>query len=502
MADAVRVTLKGNPGGAAIKKVNAMKQIKIASFALLLLSAASCKKVIEVKETDFIGGDVALQTVGNNEQGVIGAYAGMNPEMSILFNAVVSDEVKVGEFYNAATVHEWQFGPSDISIRDNYTAITPNYRVIDRVNRVLQALPNAQATKASDEALRSKIRGEALFLRAYSHFELFRYYAGNYDAAGLAMAYMETPSLAPQERIAMGPYFEKINADLNEAKGLVAADLTDIGRANKFAVAGLQARVALYMRNWDKAIEYSTEYIAGLPLATRAQFPGIWTDANNAEVAFELKRTSSAGAKIGNLFRATSAKNAAGDTLVGTVTWLPSGKIWDSYDKDNDIRFSTFFKDEPLLAKAGRPSRLIRKYAGTTYTDPGENVADAKIFRTAEMYLIRAEAKAEKGDLAGAALDLFALQSARVTGAILPVLLSKEAAITAILDERFKELAYEGHRFWDLKRREQPVTRLATDAPNANAVSLPAGNFRFLLPIPQSEVDANPLIQQNPGYQR
>ena len=79
-------------------------------------------------------------------------------------------------------------------------------------------------------------------------------------------------------------------------------------------------------------------------------------------------------------------------------------------------------------------------------------------------------------------------------------LASKDAAINAIMDERFKELPFEGHRFWDLKRRNLPVTRLLVDAPTPNAATLAAGNFRFLLPIPNSEIQANPLIQQNPGY--
>jgi hypothetical protein len=405
----------------------------------------------------------------------------------------------VGEFYNSATVHEWQFSPTDISIRDQFTAITPLYRVIDRVNRVLQALPNARATQANDEALRSRLRGEALFLRAFSHFELVRYYSGNYEPNGLAMAYMETPSLTPTVRINMEPYFQKLNADLTEAKNLVPAlSGANVNRANKMAVTGLQARVALYMKDWQKAVDFSTEYINALPLASKADFPNIWTDASNAEVAFKLTRTASIGGKIGTLFRGTSPTA----TQIGTVTWLASDKIWNAYDQTNDIRFASYFKDEPALSNANRPSRLIAKYAGTAYGTANENVADAKVFRTGEMYLIRAEAKAELNDMAGAAADLNALRAARIEGYTNETFGSKEALIEAVINERFKELAYEGHRFWDLKRRNLPVQRLASDAPNGNAVTLPAGNFRFLLPIPSVEIQANPAIQQNPGYER
>jgi hypothetical protein len=473
-----------------------MKYSKLILSSFLFLTLFSCKKIINIQETDFIGGDVALKTVSNAEGGIIGAYAGMGIEMDIHLNAVVSDELKKAEFYNQGTVHEWQYTSTDITIRDNYTAFPTQYRTIDRVNRVLRALPNTDSTKAGDAALRSTLRGEGLFLRAFAHFQLFRYYAGNYDPAGLALAYMETPSLNPQARIAMGPYFQKLNADLAEAKTLLPNNLTDVLRANRLAATGLQARVALYMRDWANAITFSTEYINGLPLATRATFPGIWTDANNNEVAFKLKRTASQGGRIGSLFRGTSA-NA---TQVGSVTWAPSDKIWNSFDKTNDIRFPTYFKDEPLLSAAGRPSRLIAKYAGTAYGTAAENVADAKVFRTGEMYLIRAEARAETGDLAGAAADINALRAARITGHINITYASKDAAIADIIFERFKELAYEGHRFWDLKRRNLPVERLASDAPSGSSQILPAGNFRFVLPIPNPEINANPLIVQNPGY--
>ncbi|MGZ8538341.1 MAG: RagB/SusD family nutrient uptake outer membrane protein, partial [Flavisolibacter sp.] len=92
------------------------------------------------------------------------------------------------------------------------------------------------------------------------------------------------------------------------------------------------------------------------------------------------------------------------------------------------------------------------------------------------------------------------LRTARITGYTPVVFASKQVAIDEIIQERFKELAYEGHRFWDLKRRNLPVTRLATDAPTTNAATLPAGNFRFLLPIPNAEIQANNLMVQNPGY--
>lgn len=479
--------------------MNKMRKNKLVIGSFLMLSLfASCTKVIDVKETDFIGGDVALKTVANVESGIVGAYASMNVEMGILLNSVFADEVRVAEFYNAATVHEWQYGSTDISIRDNFTAFPMYYRTIDRVNRVLAALPNAKAANATEEALKNRIRGEALFIRAFCHFGLYQFYSNTSDGSALALAYMETPDLLPQARITVAPYMAKLNADLVAAKALVPATNADIARASRHAVTGLQARVALYMKDYTNAAAFATEYITAFPLATKTNFPRIWRDTDNSEVAFKLIRTTTAGGRIGTLYRATSA-NA---TTIGTVTWRPTQALLNSYDQVNDIRYAAYFFDEPLLrASTARSlaSVLINKYAGTTYGTPTELLADGKVFRTGEMYLIRAEARAELNDLTGAAADLNTLRDARINNYTNASFSSKGDLITAIMNERFRELAYEGHRFFDAKRRNLPIIRLAVDAQN-NKTVLESGNFRFLLPIPNSEIQANPLMVQNPGY--
>ncbi|WP_291907933.1 RagB/SusD family nutrient uptake outer membrane protein [Chitinophaga sp. CB10] len=478
-----------------------MKLRNIFCLSLVIATTFSCKKVIDITETDIVGGDIAYKTVDNCESGVIGAYSALSTNMDILLNAVMSDEVKTAEFYNAATVHEWQFSTSDVVIRDNFTAITGNGVIADRVNRVLAALPKADSTKPTDGPLRLKLQGECLFLRAWAHFELFRYYCDNYGTGKPAMPYMEKPSLAPQARIGMEEYFKKLNADLAAAKSLVPNNLDDRNRINRATVSGMQARVALYMKDWANAEAYATEYINQLPLATRAEFPGIWTDANTAEVSYRIVRTTALD-RLGSLWRNIST-TSGGVINIGQISWTASNKLFSAYDKVNDVRFNAYLIDEPLLIAANRPSKLIKKYAGSGYATGNENVNNAKVFRTGEMYLIRAEARAEQGKVSGAnsaESDLNALRAARINGYINVTLASKDQAIAAIIDERFKELAYEGHRFWDLKRRGLGVDRNPEDAPSANGAKLPAGNFRFVLPIPQTEINANRLMEQNDGY--
>ena len=470
-------------------------------FALCAMWSSSCSDYLEFEETDLIAGDVALKTVENNEAAIMGAYGGVNDLMGVLMNSVFSDEVKTaGEFYNASTTHEWKYGPADVGLRDNYTAIDPQYRVIDRVNRVLALIDNADSTRAGDNVLRKRLRGEALFLRAFAHFELYRFYGAKWSPDGLAMPYMEAPSMGPQARITSAEYFQKLNRDITDAKALLPTTIADINRANVVAANGLHARIALYSENWADAETYATSYINAVPLSSLATFPDIWTDDNEEEQAYRIVRTS-AQARPGSLYRGTSTA-----TQIGVIVWTVSDKLYDSYDP-NDIRRDAYFVTDATLAgldrpNADRPGLIIYKYAGGPYGSATENLVNSKMMRTAEMYLIRAEARAMQGDFSGAnsaESDLNFLRSNRITGYVDVTLTSQQNAIDEIMLERFKELAFEGHRFWDLKRRGLAVERLATDA-SGDGQTLPAGDFRFALPIPDPEMKANPAMQQNTGY--
>jgi len=145
----------------------------------------------------------------------------------------------------------------------------------------------------------------------------------------------------------------------------------------------------------------------------------------------------------------------------------------------------------------------IRKYIGSA---DGPRINDVKLFRSSELKLIIAECKARNTDLLGAATEVQQLRSNRILGANpLPSYANLNAALTDILLERRKEFAFEGHRYLDLKRLGSEINvgidRLAEDALSFNApTSLPAGDYRFTMPIPTSEISANPTIVQNPNY--
>lgn len=120
--------------------------------------------------------------------------------------------------------------------------------------------------------------------------------------------------------------------------------------------------------------------------------------------------------------------------------------------------------------------------------------------RVAEMYLIRAEARAELGDLTGSVADYNLLRSNRITPYSNAIFPSKTDAINAIYAERARELCFEGFRYFDHLRRGIDITRPASDVQSSAWQNLPATDFRMLFPIPQASMLSNPNMVQNPGY--
>ena len=147
----------------------------------------------------------------------------------------------------------------------------------------------------------------------------------------------------------------------------------------------------------------------------------------------------------------------------------------------------------------GANVKVINKFPNTGSADKDET----KVIRMSEVFLIAAEAAYHTGDEPGALTYLNAVATQRdpnFTG----YSSSGQSLLDDILLERRKELAFEGHRYWDLASNNLDVVRvnLAGNYPGNVPLTLSANDFHRILPIPQSELDANPSIreQQNPGY--
>lgn len=464
--------------------------LKITCISLIILGSA-CKKVVDLKPTDLIETSTAFQSVDDLEKGTIGAYSVYTYEFDIYIAGIMSDEVRWAldnNNRNFGVAHKWSF---DGTNGDAIAAWANAYTGIDRINRVLEASDNITPVNASQEATKARIKGELLALRGFYHFQLLRSYASKYEAAGLGIPYLTKSDLfGKPARKSFGEVMTLIKKDLTDAKALIPANyaVADFSRITRVAISAIQARVALYNKDWDDAITYSSEVITARPLATRAVFPTIWTDASTTEVVFRLNR-------------AATTVNVLWIDTNNDVFFSPSNKLISTFDVTNDIRYATYIKFDNTVA-ANREQWKVNKYPGQSSTIRYNNT---KVFRTAEMYLIRSEAYASKAapDLIAAAGDLNTLRAARITGYIPVALLSTADALTQIDLERFKELAFEGHRYFDLRRRNVAIVRNDNDITTGNAIpkTLNITDRNYTLPIPQVEVFANPnILPNNPGY--
>ncbi|MNK13725.1 SusD family protein [compost metagenome] len=455
---------------------------KSAMLFMMVIFTTSCTK-LDFKPTDMILPEYAFRNIGDVNLGVIGVYAPIDYS-TLSYSAIVSDEATypAENTVGNSDAFRWLYTGSNGSVTGLYYA---NYQAIDRVNRVLEAMDKLVFT-GTDIALANRYRGELLGLRAYLHFELLRAYAAAYENGALGVTYMEKSAIIYPARDNFEVVITKAKADLIAAKALIPATFTDKTRMTRLAISAIQARVALYEKNWGDAVTYATEVINAVPLATNVQFPGLWTDANDSEVIWKLKRVVG-DSRTGDFFFRQSGSY---------VLYAPSFKLIAAFDQVNDIRYPAYIKFDPT--RTGTKSKyLVNKYIGGTSSAPG--LADVKQFRVGEMYLIRAEARAEStGD---AAADINALRAARINGYVSATFADKPALIAAIYDERFKELALEGHRFFDLKRRKMDIVRLASDAAGAgSALTLTPSQAQYALPIPATEMSVNKNAIQNPHY--
>jgi len=245
------------------------------------------------------------------------------------------------------------------------------------------------------------------------------------------------------------------------------------------------------MGNYDKVIE-TANAVTGV-ISTVEEFPGIWKDANETSVLWKIIVTEPDNVNIGVAWlQEVPDEGIRSEYLIDKA-------LFDLY-ADNDIRKTAYFETSDF---AGVTYNHIIKYRSRETGNANE--VDAKVMRYAEVLLNKAEAQSETGDESGALASLDELRTNRYTDFESPGE-TGNALSDAIALERRLELAFEGHRFFDLKRKGLACVRSdfgdAADGTGEKAEfkELPAGHHRWNMAIGQGEMDANGNMVQNPGY--
>ena len=466
-----------------MKKSNYISLIFAAT--IILSGIYSCKKQLDLQPPAQLNESNSIVTIEDARSALYGAYSEFGYADNMFISALLSDEAKLGANNSGggALEYRYQFGSDDVSAPEAIAAWGDYYRVIDQVNRTLPKITTVTATVAQ-EPLRAQYTAQLKALRGISFFELLQAYSKNFNAAdplGVPVSLVSNPLQQPA-RNTQGEVMDRINSDLAEAKAalapVTASTFTDT-LLNPVSIAAYQARIALYRKDYDAAITFASEVINSnvKQIASGNDFQNIWSDASESEVLFKIKYTN---ASIGGFW------NAGNNILIA-----PSDKLVASYSP-NDIRLGTYIGNNGA-------NNFVAKFFSSSN---GLGVTDAIVARISEMYLIRAEAYARKSspDVVSGAADLNLLRSNRILSYSDEVFTSATDLSNAVLDERFKELAFEGFRYFDLKRNNLPVERLATDVASSQWQNLAVDSKYFVLPIPSDELKANPNMVQNTGY--
>ncbi len=347
-----------------------------------------------------------------------------------------------------------------------------SYNQIYAANAVIEGVENSVNLPAIDH---DKLKGEALFVRALIHFYLANLYGD--------IPYVTTTDYVQNQHVSRIPIvgiYNSIRTDLEEARQLLPEDyvVADRTRPNKFTVHALLARLNLYAGLWEEASNEASAVLNNTALYVSEQDLDKIFLKESASTIWQLAPAYSGGNALEsgtfNFTMGPPPLSALSNDLMTAFTVGDQRKVhWTESVSDGSTVWHHPFKYK--------------------YDNTGSSFEYSIIFRLGEMYLIRAEARAQSDDLSGAKEDLNIIRSA--AGLENTSSITKDEILDAILQERRLELFTEfGHRFFDLKRfnKIQPV--LSAIKPGWDA-------HDALFPIPEAELNLNPNLQpQNQGY--
>ena len=472
-----------------------MKKIiyKISLFVLVAAAFTACEDNLDQQPFDSFGTDQAFNTAADFENGIRGVYIqffqgsyyGSSDAGSLIsFPDVASDNTTLSQYGRGTKtdLHNWRYSPGSGNMEGLYSNA---YSLIYAANQILFY---AAAFEGDNKA---NIVAEAKALRAMAHFDIVKTFGPiptqSGDANGsLGIAYVtEADANTTPPRETVGAVYDKIVTDLTEASADINTTNPE-GRLGKNAINLILSRVYLYMGQWQNSINAASAVTT--PVAPRSSVVGVWQDTNQDGLVFVIPNDAS---NIGNAF-------SQGGTNSLIPEYVASFELTNTYAAD-DIRKEAYI----IAARAGgKDVNGIRKCLGINGAADGK--VDIKVLRAAEAKLNIAEAQYNLGNEGAARTALDAVRTNRYTTP--PSGETGTALRDAIRLERRLEFAFEYQRFYDLKRWGVSIVRDGSgDLADGSGVpsdvqELPAGNFKFQLPLDQSILDRNPNTVQNPGY--
>ncbi|MBC6426839.1 MAG: RagB/SusD family nutrient uptake outer membrane protein [Ekhidna sp.] len=471
-------------------------------FIIGLLVFSACEDKLELVPEQSISDELAFGDIATAQGVLIGTYNLLQDAESFggmiqLIDEYMADNVNFsGSFPDLQAMNNYQQNANNTNVVTN--AWRENYEVILGANAIIA---NADAISDASDDEKNQLKGEARFLRAISYFQLCNMYAqpfGISNGSNLAVPlYLEpfTGEVVLLERSTLTAVHAQIIDDLNEAIDLLPNEIKQ-GRASSLAATALLARVRLYRGEWQEAAELANTVINSGEHTLAQDYT--FYNTVSPELIFTIENTT-VDSDAGNEQQGNSY-----DLYYEGVN--DGGRGDAEFSADLEAAFLQETGDQRLaLREMGTNFTGADRFYSTKFNDGANSTSDAPLIRIAEMYLIRAEALAELNGINQTSIDL--MNPIRTRAGLAEWTIgsssSKDDFITAILTERRKELAFEGHRRLDLLRRALPL-RTSASVPvgveRSSPVGLTAGDNLVIYPIPQREIDLNANLQQNPGF--
>lgn len=463
---------------------------KVLCGAFLLIHCVSCKKFLDI---------------GNPDTQIVANY--------VYDSDVSAAAVLTGIYYNLAQDGGLSDGQTGISFRcalyaDELSALIPVYgctdeylnasspafwsglyNIIYRANAAIEGINKAQLISSN---VKKQLLGEAKFVRAFCYFYLTNFYG---DVPLLLTSDYKTNSVAT--RSPQGDVYKQIILDLEDAKALlsdvfVGNDAISVSdnrtRPTKWAAISLLARTYLYKNDWKKAEDECSYVINNKQLFDTVPLQNVFLK-NGLESVWQLQpideytgHLNTADARIFVLVEGVNSQNPV---------WL-SEWLTKKFEVGDRRRIAWIGQD----SRNGKNYEYAYKYKHYSKDDP--SLEYITVFRIAEQYLIRAEARARLGELDGARSDLNLIRKRAGLGEDFSS--NQQLLIASIMHERQVELFTEwGHRWLDLKRVGEANNVMKDVTPQKGGIW---ANYKLLFSLPLEDLRLNPNLKQNEGYPR
>ena len=447
------------------------------SIVLVLITLASCQQILEPKPVDLLVDDLVLNEPNDVQPVRIGLYSA--------FRGIGAPNIIAGDFTadyiqaNGTFTDYIELGTKKITaVNGAVDALWSSlYNTIYVANFILERLPGVSGVPSTTK---KQVLAEARFMRGWANF-IGAYTYGDIPKVTSTNQAANTTIARTAKADILASVLADYQAALVDLPTVTSASTDARGNATYLNTINCQAAMAryyLYQKNWAQAEQLATVVINSGVYTLMANFSDVVTKDFPAESILEVgynltddPGTSSIG--LNNL-------------LVGRREVIPSNQLVVALTSNEAGTRSATISFNPVQQRASDNGWTVRKYG--TASEDNNNIV---YIRLAEMYLIRAEARAQQNKLTGAVADLNVLRTRAKAPAVTQT--AQADLLLAVERERVYELAFEGQRWYDLVRTGRAQAVMSAFSPNWNS-------HLELWPIPQRETQQNSALTQNPGY--